>query len=273
MYSEKFSFLFFSTDPVMVREATAAGIGNIIVDLEHLGKKERQAGADTEINHYTIDDLRRVRAATDATVICRINRFNPATLSEIGQAIDAGADELLLPMVRAADEVEAVIAMVAGRAKVGILIETIDAVKRVDELARLPLARVYVGLNDLAIERGTPNIFTSVIDGTVERIRRAIRVPFGFGGLTLPDCGSPIPCRLLIAEMARLECRFSFLRRSFARDIRGREMKREVPRMLDAIERAKSRTNDEINQNRRELEEAVNDWSRRLTKGGSARHA
>ena len=35
------------------------------------------------------------------------------------------------------------------------------------DLCRLPLTRVYVGLNDLSIDRGLANIFTSVADGTV----------------------------------------------------------------------------------------------------------
>jgi hypothetical protein len=41
---------------------------------------------------------------------------------------------------------------------------------------------------------------------------------FGFGGLTAADAGHPVPCRLLIEEMARLRCDFTFLRRSFRRD-------------------------------------------------------
>src|SRR5215813_6955450 len=128
MIFHDFSLQLFSTDPRMIRDAIASGIGAIIVDLETLGKQQRQNGADTEINNYTIDDLRRVRRATAAHVICRINQFNHATESEIEEVIGAGADELLLPMVRAAEQVEAVIAMVGGRAKVGILIETNDAV-------------------------------------------------------------------------------------------------------------------------------------------------
>jgi hypothetical protein len=35
------------------------------------------------------------------------------------------------------------------------------------------------------------------------RLRRYFEVPFGFGGATLPDRGRPIPCRLLLSEMAQ----------------------------------------------------------------------
>jgi hypothetical protein len=57
----------------------ASGISAIIVDFGALGKEQRQAGADTEINHHTIEDLKWMREATSAPAICRINRLNPAT--------------------------------------------------------------------------------------------------------------------------------------------------------------------------------------------------
>jgi hypothetical protein len=118
---------------------------------------------------------------------------------------------------------------------VGILVETLDAVARAAELARLPLTRAYLGLNDLAIERQSCSIFAAVADGTLEHVRRPFEVPFGFGGLTLPEGGSPLPCRLLMGEMARLGCRYSFLRRSFHRDVHGRELAVEIPRLLDGL--------------------------------------
>jgi hypothetical protein len=91
-------------------------------------------------------------------------------------------------------------------------------------------------------------------------VRRACPVPFGFGGLTLPDRGAPVPCRLLIAEMARISARFSFLRRSFLRDITGRSLQVEVPRLLEAISTAADRTHEEIRRDRDELLSAVSSW-------------
>ncbi|CAA9368335.1 MAG: hypothetical protein AVDCRST_MAG68-5191 [uncultured Gemmatimonadetes bacterium] len=214
-----FGLLLFTSDPRIARRAVAGGAAGIVVDWEHLGKAARQLDHDTQINHDTPADLRRIRACTAAPVICRINGDHPGRGDEVEEAVEGGADELLLPMVRAPGEVERVLDQVAGRCRVGILVETVDAVERAAELARLPLSRVYVGLNDLHIQRGTPSIFTAVADGTVERVLRPFRVPFGFGGLTLPDRGTPIPSRLLMGEMVRLGCGFSFLRRSFHADV------------------------------------------------------
>jgi len=256
-----FELVLFSTNPPFIREAVAAGVDAIIVDWEKTGKEKRQAFADTQINYDTIEDLRLVRKATDAVVICRLDNSGLAMANEIEEAIEAGADEVLIPMVRTVEEVVRVIDQVGGRCRVGILVETGLAVKGAEEFGRLPLSRVYMGLNDLAIERGTPNIFTALTDGTVEEVRKAFRIPFGFGGLTLPDRGEPIPCRLLIGELARLECGFSFLRRSFYRDIKGRQLALEVPRIRRALRVAQHRSAEEVATNRRELEEAVRAWT------------
>jgi hypothetical protein len=260
MKAPGFDLLLFSIDAEFIREAVGAGVAGIIVDWECVAKRERQAAADTEINRQTVDDLHRVRRATDAAVICRINGTNPDSAAEVEQAIDAGADELLVPMVRCAGDVERILDMVRGRCRVGILIETQAAVTRARELCALPLSRVYVGLNDLAIDRRAHNIFDAVADGTVAAVRSACAVPFGFAGLTLPDAGTPIPCRLLIGEMVRIAAHYSFLRRSFHRDVKGRDLATEIPRLLAAISAARERRPAEAARDRRDLVAAIGTW-------------
>lgn len=253
-----FDLFLFSTNPREIREAVAAGIGGVVVDWEQAGKADRQHHADTEINRQTVEDLRIARASTRATIVCRINPVGGTTEREIEDAIAAGADEILLPMVRSVKEVGAAIRIARERCGVGILVETVEAAAAADGLARLPLSRVYVGLNDLMIDRGHTNIFTAVLDGTVERIRSHFSVPFGFGGLTMVERGFPVRCRLLIAEMARLDCRFSFLRRSFHRDMAGHRPGDEIPRILEAFAIATRRRSDEIVRDRVELTDTIN---------------
>lgn len=252
-----FDLFLFSTDPTRIGPAEAAGVAGFVVDWEWIGKEGRQASADTEVNRDTLEDLRRARAATTARLLCRLNAVGEGTAREIEEAIAAGADELLLPMVRTPDEVASVLKRARGRCGVGILVETVDAVRRAGELGRLPLSRVYVGLNDLAIERGTSHIFAPLADGLLDRIRDAFDVPFGFGGLTLPERGDPLPCRLLIAEMARVRSDFSFLRRSFRRDMVGRDPAVEVPRLAAAIAAARRRTPAEVEAERSALLDAI----------------
>lgn len=265
-----FSLLLFSVDPVFIRSAVRAGVAGIVVDWESVGKRARQSCANTEVNHHTVEDLRRVRGATDQLVICRINSLHEGSAAEVEQALSAGADELLVPMVRHSRDVEQILGLTRGRCRVGILIETEDAVRLARELCALPLSRVYVGLNDLAIDRGAQNIFHAVVDGTVERVRHACSPPFGFGGLTLPEAGRPIPCRLLIGEMARLDTQFSFLRRSFHQDILGRDVDVEIPRLLAALAAARHRSAGEMAADQRELAAAVESGGAELAATGGA---
>ena len=100
-----FELLLFSTDPETVFRYTEAGVDGFIVDWESKGKEKRQSGADTEINHDTPEDLRRVRASTASRVLCRLNQPGPWTRDEIDEAVASGVDEILLPMVRSPEEV------------------------------------------------------------------------------------------------------------------------------------------------------------------------
>jgi hypothetical protein len=257
MAMDRFQLLLFSTDLRLIDRAVAAGLDGVVVDWEHRGKEERQAFADTQINCDTPDDLRRVRAATSATVICRINGVGNTTADEVETAIACGADELLVPMVRSPREVERVLDLTKGRCQIGILVETCDAVEHIEALAALPLARVYVGLNDLAIDRGAHGIFEAVADGTVARVRAEWPGRFGFGGLTVPDRGAPVPCRLLMGEMARLGCTFSFLRRSFLRDIGDIGVESALARIRGGLDQARRRSPPAVDHDRIDLASRV----------------
>jgi len=236
-----FELLLFAHTSAIAGAAETAGIDGLVVDWEHRGKDDRQAGFDTEINAHTREHLRNVRRATTLPIVCRLNGYGAWTLEEIEAALGEGADELLLPMVRRADEAARALDAVRGRAGFGVLIETAEAVRCRVVLARMPLSRIYVGLNDLAIDRGSTNIFEALVDGTVEAVRRDVDVPFGFGGLTVPHLGRPVPCHLLINEMARLRCSFSFLRRSFLRDVAPGDFAEAITQVRDALHAASLR--------------------------------
>jgi hypothetical protein len=225
----------FTVDPRWGADVVAAGAAGIVVDWERRGKARRQLGEDTQINSDTPDDLSRMRTATEGRLLCRINGWGPWTAGEVEEAVGRGADEILLPMVRGCEEVDRTLDLVAGRCGLGILIETQDAVDRAAALARRPLSRVYVGLNDLRIDRRSEELFRPLVDGTVDAVRAEVGQPFGVGGLTLPGCGSPVPSDLLAAELVRLGTHFTFLRRSFTADIADRDPFAEVPRLVASV--------------------------------------
>lgn len=239
-----------------------AGVAGVVVDWERRGKRRRQAGADTQINADTPADLAAVRGAVGGAgrVLCRVNGWGPWTAGEIDLALALGADEVLLPMVRQPADVEAALAVVDD-ARLGILVETVDAVWKVKSLlAGRSLARVYVGLNDLRIDRRARCLFTPLVDGTVDRVAAAAAaagVPFGVAGLTVPEGGNPVPCRLVNAALARAGASFTFLRRSFHADVAGRDVATEVGRILAAASAAAARPPELVDADHAELEELV----------------
>jgi hypothetical protein len=260
---QEFLLVLFSIEKTVIQRMDKAGVKGFIVDWENKGKEERQINADTEINYNTFEDLQRVRNATESLVLCRINAPYENTKKEVDKAILAGADEVLLPMIRYPEEVERVLKMVDDRCGTGILIETVEALERLSDLSSLPLSRVYVGLNDLSIERKSDNIFVPLIDGTLDQIRNHFpHIPFGFGGLTLPDHGFPIPCKLLIGEMSRLSCDFSFLRRSFYRDTVHADPDEAISTIQQALDSAKNRSSDKINSDKAALANAIIKFNR-----------
>jgi hypothetical protein len=249
--------LVFTVDPRFASDCVGAGAAGVIVDWERRGKARRQAGEDTQINGDTPADLARVRAATPGRLLCRVNGYGPWTAAEVDLAVRLGADEVLLPMVRTPEQVDSALDAVAGRAGLGILVETQGAVERVEELAARPLSRVYLGLNDLRIDRGSTELFAPLVDGTADRVRAACTAPFGVAGLTRPDAGWPVPSRLLSAELARLGASFTFLRRSFTADVAGRSVYDEVPRILAACAADRQRAQAQVLADRLALGSAV----------------
>ena len=250
----------FANNPSSAATVVRAGATGVVVDWERRGKRARQAGVDTQINADTPDDLAAVRDATPGVVLCRVNRWSPWTPAEIELAVSLGADEVLLPMVRRLEEVDAALEVVDGRCGLGILAETTDAVRRMDALATRPLSRIYLGLNDLMIDRGGRSLFLALVDGTADRVARAATgagIPFGVAGLTVPGAGRPVPCRLVLGALARAGASFTFLRRSFWADTAGRDLAVEVPRILAAVDEARGRTPAQVAADHAELTATV----------------
>jgi hypothetical protein len=247
----------FTTAPSLAAELVDAGAAGVVLDWERRGKARRQDGHDTQINADTPADLAAVRAATDGRLLTRVNGYGPWTAAEVDDAVARGTDEVLLPMVRTPEEVDRVLDLVDGRVGLGILVETSAAVRCAEELAARPLSRVYVGLNDLRIDRGSTDLFAPLVDGTVEEVRAHVGCDFGVAGVTVPGGGAPVPTRLLAAELARLDARFTFLRRSFLADVAGRPVGPAVQAVLAEAATMRARTAAQVDADRAELVAAV----------------
>jgi hypothetical protein len=245
--------LLFSHDAPYAAAAIAGGVAQVIVDWEHSGKPERQFGRDTEINRGTVADLVAVRAAAGARVVCRINNTDAARDAECERVIEHGAGEVWLPMVRTAGEVERCLRRIDGRARLGVLAETREALQLGRELGALPLSRVYVGLHDYRIDCGHAGLFDPLVDGTLDRFRADYAGALGVAGVTVPGAGHPVPQALLLAAMARLDCAFGVARRSFRADVEAADIGLAIARIAAHVAGLSARSPAQVEVDHRHL--------------------
>jgi len=233
----------FENDPESARTNLNAGIGSFLIDTEVLGKDLRQLGFDTEIRPGTMADLQSISAIPKATCWCRINHYGKHTRAEVHTAIRAGADVILLPMVKTTSEIEGFLEIIDQQCQAAIMLETVEGAASAEGLRSLPVDHVFFGLNDFAISRGGGSIFKALVDGSVESVRQALpEVRFGVAGLTDINQGFPIPSARILEELERLRCDFTFLRRSFRRDAKSAGAKPIVAGIRDYWAKCSMRT-------------------------------
>lgn len=219
----------------LARRADAAGVQRIGVDLERLGKRARQRGRHTWVSPHTIRDLAGLRSVlTRASLFARVNPLHHGSAEEVEAVLDAGAQVVMLPMVLTAEHSSTFAGLVAGRARVVLLVEHRDALDRMAELVAVDgVDEVHVGLNDLAISLGLPNRWLVLAGDLVvpaARIVHGAGLRFGLGGIgRVDDDTLPIPSDLIYAEYARTGATGALIARSFGAD--DCDLTREVERV------------------------------------------
>ena len=217
--------MYITNRPEVAKIATNAGVDRIFVDMEYIGKDERQKGLDTVKSHHTIADVRALRQVVPkGGLLVRVNPVHqangeyPGTEAEVEATLAAGADIIMLPMFRGAEEVRRFLSCVGGRARTMLLVETPEAVEHLNEILALPgIDEIHIGLNDLHLAYGRKFMFELLADGTVDAILEKIRpsgIPYGFGGIARIGYGM-LPAEYVIAEHYRLGSSMAILSRSF----------------------------------------------------------
>lgn len=219
------TLMYITNNPVTAKIAQEAGVDRIWIDMEYIGKNERQGGMDTVQNHHTIDDIKKLRPiVTKSELMVRVNPLHEATSEycsseeEINDAINAGADVLMLPMFKTAKDVENFIKYVGGRTKVQLLLETAEAVENIDEILNVPgIDEIHIGLNDLHLAYHKTFMFELLCDNTVSKLCKKIGnkgIKYGFGGIARVGLGL-LPAEYIITEHYHLGSTAAILSRGF----------------------------------------------------------
>jgi HpcH/HpaI aldolase/citrate lyase family protein len=220
-FGDTFCLTLITNDAGLAAIADRAGVDRVGIDLEYLGKAERQPSPDTRLSHHNWDDLARIsRSVRQADLFARLNPVHAGTEAEIEAALDLGAKVLMLPNFRTAGEVAEFIRAVGGRARASILVEMAPAVVRICEILDVPgIDEVMIGLNDLHLQFGAANHFEVLASPLVDMLAAEVLrkgLPLSIGGVgRVGDTVMPIPTDLVYAQYPRLGATGAWLARSF----------------------------------------------------------
>lgn len=217
--------MYITNNPVTAKIAQEAGVDRIWIDMEYIGKNERQGGMDTVQNYHTISDIEKLRPiVTTAELMVRVNPLHEANAEycsseeEINDAINAGADVVMFPMFKSAEDVKKFVDYVHGRAKAQLLVETAEAVENIDEILEVPgIDEIHIGLNDLHLAYHKTFMFELLCDDTVSNLCKKISdkgIKYGFGGIARVGLGM-LPAEYIITEHYHLGSTAAILSRGF----------------------------------------------------------
>ena len=234
--------MYITNRPDVAQVAQKCGVDRIFVDMEYIGKEERQGGLDTVKSHHTVEDVKNLRKVLNETeLLVRVNPIHEAgenwcsSKEEIDAVVESGADIIMLPMAKTVDEIKKFVEYVGGRTKTMLLLETAEAKENIKEMLDVGgIDMVHIGLNDLHLSYGMKFMFQLLTDGTVEELCKIIgsySIPYGFGGIARLGFGM-LPAEHVIAEHYRLGSSMAILSRSFC-DIYKTSDMAEIQRLFE----------------------------------------
>lgn len=262
-------FMLITNDPQVAQYSESCGVDRIFVDMEVLGKDERQGHLDTHKAAHTIDDVRTIRSSVStAEVMVRVNPLHSGTQNEVDAAIDAGADRLMLPMFKRVDDVGAFAEAVRGRVPVTLLAETPSSLTSLPAWVGLLGAedQVHFGLNDMSLAMGLSFLFEPLVARMFDHSAAVLAergIEFGVGGVARVGHGM-LPAECVLGEHARLGSSWAILSRAMhgqARDLdelrATLDLEIEIASLRRVVSTWKVASDDELEENHARLTQSV----------------
>lgn len=211
--------MYITNDEDVAKIADKYGVDRIFVDLEQIGKQERQGGMDTVQSKHTLEDVKKIKnCLKNSELLVRSNPIYTNSKEEIDTIIKNGADIIMLPYFKTCREVQTFVDYVDGRCRVCLLLETPEAVEIIDDILNIDgIDEIHIGLNDLHLGYKKKFMFELLTDGTVEYLCSKFKhknISYGFGGIAGLGQGT-LPAENIIKEHYRLGSSMVILSRSF----------------------------------------------------------
>jgi|688.fasta_scaffold30043_9 hypothetical protein len=220
MVTTNLNYMLITANPEIAQYAEQAGVHRIFIDMEVMGKFERQGHLNTHRACHTFTDISNVRSVlARAELMVRLNPLYDGSANEVDQALAHGAQRLMLPMFRSRGEVCHFLDLVDGRAPVTFLTETPQAFARLPSYLNDlgPEDHIHIGLNDLSLGMGLDFLFEPVAAGLLDPMAALFRkknITWGFGGIARIGTGT-LPAELVLNEHIRLGSTWVILSRAF----------------------------------------------------------
>lgn len=262
------ALMYITNDPTVAQIAEKNGVQRVWIDLEMLGKEERQKNLNTVKSHHCIHDIEVIsNVLTTSEVLVRVNPINPGSEEEINQVIAAGADMIMLPMWKTVEDVKQFLSFVNGRVKTTLLLETKEAAECLDQVLELGgFDEIHIGLNDLHLSYGLAFMFELLSNGTVESLCKKIAatgIPYGFGGIARIGEGT-LPAEWIVKEHYRLGSTRAILSRSFCNAEEIKDLKKievifaeNMARLRDCERDFTTTTEEDFEENRKAVKRKV----------------
>ena len=273
------NFLMIMSDPEIARFVCAFEGVEAFVDLEILGKAERQGHISSWKSKHSIEDVARVReAAPDSNLIVRVNPLNDNTQKEIDDAVARGADSIMLPIFYKQEELARFLDMLGDKASPLPLFETASAVADIPRIVpALGIKRLHIGLNDLHLDLGQTFLFQPLAEGYLDeptQVLRELGVEFGIGGIARAREGIVSP-EYLLGEHVRLGSSAAILSQTFHRNAatvndlhEQMDFGAELTKLRSIYAGFQTMDSIELEKNRIETIDRVNDVVRLIKKKG-----
>ncbi len=258
-------FLVIENSPKKAKIYDQIGIERIFIDLEIIGKIDRQGHLNTVISKsHSIADVALVKKVlVNSKLLVRCNPVHNNLKNEIEGIIAGGADIIMLPYFKTVTEVEKFISYVNKRVKVCLLLETPEALVRINDILEVEgIDEIHIGLNDLHLGLKLQFMFELVSSGLVDYLVHKIKkknIRFGIGGIASLQ-GGMISGRDVLVEHVRLGSSMVILSRTFTQQFEDDQLalKHEIDLIRAEEEKCKQLTQSKLNKLHLQFKAKVN---------------
>ncbi len=257
-------------DPQIARYVSQRGVTRLFVDLEYMGKNERQKNPKSWKSSQTPKDVTKIRAAApEAHVLVRVNPLHDGSKAEIDDVIARGADSVMLPMFHSLADLSRFFDLINGRVEAFPLVETHSALLALPEMVEaLPLTGLHIGLNDLHLDLGHKFMFQPLAEGLLDApclVLKERGIRFGIGGLARVREGIVSP-DFLLGEHVRLGSSAAILSQTFHRGAKtlaelreNMDFAAEIAKLNKIYDKFSEASASALEDNRKHLVNRIND--------------